>query len=851
MSDPDKLVSPGRPAPPPSRSAALRQWLIGNPLVPPALGMAAGVLFDSRAATSVWLAPAVFVMCGLVLWGGGRLTRGGAWLGWGVLLVAGLSVGTALHDLAFRRHSPDHLRGLLSVEPVPGTLVCRLEQAPALALGGAEASVEKRTRLLVEAESLRTRDREFRVSGLVRVALRAGSLSGQLLPGARLELRGLLHVPQGPSNPVVYDFDLAERRRGVLVEMTCRNASDVSVLSAPKRDWLWSSRRFAVAAMLEDTYRGPEAGSQLLAALVLGQRSAVDRQLNDAFIDSGTVHYLSVSGAHVGMLIGVIWLAGAGLGLPRPRTALVAAVMVIAYGLLTEPSPPIHRSVVVSVLGCAAVILRRPFRTANWLAASLLVLLAIAPTQLFQAGFQLSYVTLVAVVYLSPRVYALGSRAWRRVWRQDDPLLSPEIQRRLNPSGWRLARDRVLTVLGQGLAVGVAAWLAGGLLGAYHFQRLSTWGWLNSLLIMPLVWLVMVIGLLKTALGAVVPWLAWLLGWPLSGLTDLLIAAVRGLARLPGSRLDTPVIEGWVVALGLGVLVLWLLRPWLRLDRGWLVAVGLGFSAILGWTAFPVAADRLRLHVLSVGDASTSVLELPGGRALIYDLGARPEFDLERWAVGPLLDLDHVRSVDAVLISHANRDHYSGVEGLLGARAVRAVLVPWGFGLRPGQEGDVPAVLRAAARRGALARGDRLEGTGSATIEVLWPAAGSEGLSENDACLVLRVSYAGRRILLCGDIEAKAMRALLATEDLRADVLVLPHHGSVQEMTAAFIRAVDPACCIRSSNRRDRAANQRLAAALGGRPCFNTAEDGAVLAEIRPDGLSVSGLRTPGAALVR
>lgn len=851
MSDPDQLIGSGRPTPPPSRFATLRQWLIGNPLVPPALGMAAGVLLDSRLPTPAWLASAVFLMCGLALWGAGRLSRGREWLGWGVLLVGGLSVGTALHDLAFRRWDADHLRGLLSAEPVPGTLVCRLEQAPVLALSQATGASEGRGRLLVEAESLRIADREVPVSGLVRASVRTGRLPAGLLPGARLELSGMLHVPQPPANPVVYDFDLAERRRGVLVELACRNASDVRVLGGPLHDWIWAARRYAVAAMLEDTYQGPEAGSQLLAALVLGQRSAVDRQLNDAFIDSGTVHYLSVSGAHVGMLIAVIWLAGAAIGLPRPRTALIAAVIVVAYGLLTEPSPPIHRSVVVSVLGCAAVILRRPFRTANWLAASLLVLLTLAPTQLFQAGFQLSYVTLVAVVYLSPRVYALGSRAWRRAWRRDDPLLSPEIQQRLNPSGWRMARDRALTVLGQGLAVGVAAWLAGGLLGAYHFQRLSTWGWLNSLLIMPLVWLVMVVGLLKAALGAALPWLGGLLGWPLAGLTDLLIATVRGLARLPGSRLDTPIIDGWVVALGIAVLALWLLRPWLRLDRGWLVAVGLGFGVILGWTAFPGPSDRLHVHVLSVGDGLTSVVELPGGRTFIYDIGAKPEFDLERWAVRPLLDLDHVRSLDGVLISHANRDHYSGVEALLARHSAEVVLVPWGFGLRPGQEGDVPAVLRAAARSGGLARGDRLSGTGPATVEVLWPPAGLDGLTENDASLVLRVSYAGRRILLCGDIEAQAMRALLAGEDLCADVLVLPHHGSVQEMTAAFIRAVDPVCCVRSSNRRDRAANPRLDAALGGRPCLNTAEDGAVRVEIRPGGLSVSGLLSPRAALVR
>ena len=140
-----------------------------------------------------------------------------------------------------------------------------------------------------------------------------------------------------------------------------------------------------------------------------------------------------------------------------------------------------------------------------------------------------------------------------------------------------------------------------------------------------------------------------------------------------------------------------------------------------------------------------------------------------------------------------------------------------------------------------ITKGDRLDGTSDVSIEVLWPPPFDRfGITDpNDTSVVLRIEYAGRRILLCGDIEELPQRELLASADLKADVLVLPHHGGVVDTTSQFIETVDPQYCIRSSGQRNANTRNGLLELIADRVYYNTADHGAVRIEITPAELSI------------
>ncbi|GMU21482.1 MAG: competence protein ComEC [Phycisphaerae bacterium] len=702
------------------------------------------------------------------------------------------------------------------------------------------------TRMLVWAEEIEGVAYPLSVSGYVSVLVREPV--SDLAPGQRVELFGIMQRPAGPRNPGERDWALAARRNRILVNLSCEHAANLVPLPARStpRGWLFHVRRYAVAAMRHGAFDEDVPGLRLLSALVLGQRSAVGIDLNQAFVNTGTVHYLSVSGAHVAMLAGAVWGLGILAGLTKRGCAAVAALVVTAYAVMTEPSPAVWRSAIMGLLLCAAILLRRPVRTANWLAASAIVLLILQPTHLFDPGFQLSFVTLISLIYLGPQLRHLGAAGYWKLTGRDDPLLQPRIQDLLNPPT-RLKRIGrwCAHACGAALAVGLAAWMPGVLLGAWHFHQAAPWGWANTLLVMPLMWMVLVLGLAKTILTMLLPPAGALLGRVLAWLTDGLIWFVRLLDHLPGSGVATPAVPAWLLASGLALLAFWIAVPWLRVGRRYVVGISACWFLAGLWAMGPRSADgQLRVHVLSVGDGTACVICLPDGRTLLYDLGSRPPYDIYRWTLSPVLASENVYGIDALIMSHPQLDHFSGVPDLLDRVPIKRIITTPHFRQQAAGPASrlVERLESCPVAWQTAVRGDRVAGSGSVAIDVLWPPAPQklEIQDENAASLVLRLDYAGHRILLCGDIEEFALRALLASgEDLKAEVLVLPHHGAVDFSTRRFIDAVHPLWCVRSSGQRDRETSNGLLRIMVGRRYLNTAECGGVTLDMGQKGLLV------------
>jgi len=850
MADPawDTLSEPSPSQPPRARAALCLEWLAGQPLVVPAVGMTSGIVLDACGPVPMAGTVGLFVLAGVLLARGRRHDS----LCHLAILLAGLALGAALHDLSFRRWPADHIVRYCGPEPVTvrltGTVISTPVIRPVQTGRIRWFSQSPRTRMHVAAEKLRGVSGDIHVCGTVAVLIREPA--PRITAGDRVELLGTLYRAKPPANPGEHDYALASRRRGVLVHVSCLRAANVRVESAvgTRHRRLSALRRRARAGMLANTFRGDEPGSQLLSAMVLGQRSAVTPELNDAFAATGTVHFLSVSGAHVGMLASVLWLTGILVGASRRTCAAWVLVAITAYAVLAEPRPPILRAMLVGDLLCVGILLRRPVRSLNWLALAAMILLAVRPTQLFEPGFQLSFVTVIAILYLCPHVHRTARDLISRRLHRDDPLLSAQLQKQLTPP---TRAHRMLAaggrVLGWWLTLTISAWMVSLLLAGHHFHRVAAWGWFNNLLVLPLVWVTEVLGLTKTVLAVVSPPLGKLLGGPLALVTDALIGLVAMLARLPGSGWSTPAVPAWLAAAGLAVLALWVLSGWLRIKGRWVAMTALAFATLAAWRLAPAGpSDACRVHLLAVGSGTACVIQLPNGHTLLYDIGAMPPYDIEKWTVGPFLARERVYEIATAVISHANLDHYCGLPDLAEHRSVDVILGPPHFARDAATSTSAARVL-AEMRRQAVAwhvlvRGDRLTGTGDARIEVLWPPPlGELAIKKtNDTGIVLRISYAGRRVLLCGDIEEFAQQHLLALADLKADVLVLPHHGGVGSTTAAFIKAVDPTWCIRSSGQRDAHTDNGILDLVADRKYFNTADDGAIEIRMTPTALQVS-----------
>jgi len=825
-----------------------RGWYV-PPLVPVAVGLVSGIASEAVVVVPLWVCVVGFAGCGVVLAGVLRGRRAG--VGMLVVGLAGAWVGAGLHHVHYRRVERNHVVLHASAEGVLVRLRGRVVSEPVVAnpQPGHFARwlpTGAGSRFVLRADQIESAGGAVSVVGVVRVGLVEPVPS--VHAGDRVEVLGRLYRFGGVGNPGQFDWAGWQRRRRVLVGLAGGVCESVRVIERDQGGW-W--RRFrggfcgrAERYLLADVGSADGQSHSLLRAMVLGQRSRVAREVDEAFVRTGTAHLLSVSGIHVGLLALFGWWLGRLVGLRHLAAAVVVLVLVAAYMVLAEPRPPILRAGILAMLACVAAAMRRSTDTANWLAAGAIVILAVRPTDLFSAGFQLSFGVVLAVLYLARRVRrALFGNVYELERLE---VTAPD-------EYWSRQRRRwLLGKLDWALAIAIAAWLVGAPLVAYHFERWSPWGWLNSLLVGPVAAVVMLIGFSKLLLAALLPSTCLLTGPMLAGATAVLKGWVGTLSQLPLCSVHTrgpPVVllVGWY-----GLLVLWtvvLSAAWARLLR--LGAVGLVVGFV--WWSAPgrQGGQELVVHVLSVGHGAATLIELPNGKTLLYDAGSLGPYNVAASAIVPAMHSLGLRRIDAAVISHPNIDHYCGLLDLADGVPLGKVFVSPHFGLLSRSSGPSGYLLEQLEERGIsvgqVKAGDRLGGTGQVGVEVLWPPlpGGQCKLEANDTSVVLRLGYAGRRMLLTGDIEDPAQRLLLGRADLACDVLLVPHHGSVVPMTEPFMVATDAEWVINSSNLRGERRARKLSALLPERArLLNTADAGCVSVYIGPDGMSVRPFRS-------
>jgi competence protein ComEC len=284
----------------------------------------------------------------------------------------------------------------------------------------------------------------------------------------------------------------------------------------------------------------------------------------------------------------------------------------------------------------------------------------------------------------------------------------------------------------------------------------------------------------------------------------------------------------------------------------------IGAAAVL--TAIPAflpagSNGALRLTVLAVGPGSATLIEMPNGEAYLYDAGSLADYDAGRQTVMPALRERGIRRIHGAIISHPNYDHYSALFALCELIHIdRLIISPHFERLAEADKPDGQLLAQARALGIAI---DHIQagppsfdlalGGSAVRGEVLWPPAGlPPNTSANDTSLVIRLTHAGQSILLTGDIERQAQEHLLTSGvDLRADVLILPHHGSVNEATADFIAAVDPLYVLQSSHHRSGPMASALRGMVAGYRSFRTSEHGAITVTLQRQGLTVGSFHPP------
>ncbi len=858
------------------------------PLFPVAAGMIAGVVLDRSLLPGLWVYPTILVLCsGMVALRAVRAVAGAA-----IVFAASVCVGGTLHVTAARTSPTSSIDRYVDTNDAPEGTVWRIARVRGTVLSeprllGVPSNPfarwtygGERTAFVLEVESIESATGPVAACGRLRVTVDEPVFD--LRENERVELFGRLRRLEPPRNPGSFNWSAFWKRQGIVATLRCNHRENVRRLDADpphRRDLITRLRTKVRGLLTDDLAAGAHEEASLLEAMVLGHRSRLDRRLNDIFIRAGCIHFLAVSGTHIVIVLSFVWLVARVLVRTNRQCAWWMLLAVGAYALIAEPRPPILRASLMAALLCTSILLRRPRARLNWISAAAVILLVFQPLDLFDVGFQLSFAAVLGVAYLTPALWCAGRelRDWveRVILRRPFAVQDRELMRRsVAFDGGRkrvvLRACRMIWRSVFGLAVvSIGAWLAGVPIVAAYFSRVQPWGPVSSVLVFPFVYVVMVLGMVKIAIAGVAPALAPAAGEVVTLVDGWLINLVEVLASLPGATLMVAPPPWWLVGTYYLCLLgfVWRFQPPTGRERAakpatdrtavppmrWRRHLGLAVlvtfvAALTGWRWQESVADRMVVTVLSVGAGAATVIELPDGRTVLYDAGNRSPGDVGRSVVVPYLRHRGIRRIDRVYLSHPNLDHFSGLPSILeeidtGPIVVNQYFEPLSPPRSPARhlldllaERNHPVeTLDPAATRWEL---------GGVTFEALSPHGEQDSLPlANDASTVLRLTYENHSILLTGDIEEHVQRALLHRGDLRADVLVLPHHGSVRPSTEKLVDAVGPALTIRSSHQRLADTFSGIRQTVEPTPLYNTADVGAVQVTIDRGGVRVTTTR--------
>lgn len=635
--------------------------------------------------------------------------------------------------------------------------------------------------------------------------VRVGETIAPFRPGDSVRTIGHLTPFNPPHNPG--DFDAPTLAHALnqagLLRVSSRELVDVTPADRPRviERWIgWREtlhRRAAgwLLAHLPDT--GSTHREDLLKALVLGQREPTLDGLHESFRRTGLAHLLAISGLHLGIVAGMVLLLLRATPLNPRWHAWMVFALVVVFLVLVEVRMPILRAGVMTIAVCFGLALGRRFNIGSLVALSAILLLLWRPDQLFNAGFQLSYGVVLGLIYLSPIV--------RSRWL---PGSSREPTTTMEYLGdWLLAAA----------AVTVTSWLIATPIVMYHFGFVAPLGIPMSVPAVPLVALLLATGYLKIILELVLPSVAVLLAAPLAIFADVLIAIVLAIDAIPGTVWYVPFpTAAWTFAALASVTSFVLIRGKIAMRIAPLVLAVL--LVWLYWPRLPIHdPPALRVDMLSVGHGTCLVLR-SGNETFIFDAGSITRFDIGDRTLVPSLRRLGVTSIDAIVISHPHVDHYSAVIELVDAFNVDRVLTTHQFIERARSQpyGPVAYVMNGLTDRYTIVepvvKGETMR-MGEATLTWLHPPFDLDRFRrDNEHSMVIRVDVAGRRVVLTGDVEREGLAHLVSRKpDLRACVVEIPHHGSYNDLAAAFITQLEPEIVLQSSGhtqwRRDRWAD--------------------------------------------
>jgi competence protein ComEC len=753
-------------------------------------------------------------------------------------------------------------------------------------------------RFVLRADTLKHKNVPYRVTGKMRVSVRGPG--PVVAKGDRVVFNSRLREIRNFNNPGGFNYQRSMAFQNIWRSAYTQGSRLKVVHKNSSKDLPQQvhDARLAVAALIDRAGKQPPGA--VLKALVIGDRSAISTEAREAFNRAGVGHILAISGLHIGIVATVafvffqkllcfikplLWRAWT-----RKAAAILSIFPVCIYGLISGMSPSTQRAVIMVIAFLMTFLVEREADAINTLSLAALIILIIYPPSLFSISFQLSFLAVLSILYGLSRI------------RLPQPASGVKVKTGI---GWQLRRKLLVFFLASFFAI------CGTLpLVMFYFNQISLIGLLANCIVVPLVGFgVIPCGLFATFIYPFSIQIAFVCVQVCIRVLDYVLILVNELARLQFAAVKTftPTILEIVCYYVLGWVVLDRLTAksikavfdgnfspasptgfssknyFSSFTRSGLSRLFASITAIQRWLAEVLAGKRrviaglvvilvltadagywlfqrywnakLQVTYIDVGQGSATLLELPGGYAVLIDGGGFSDnnaFDMGARVVAPFLRSKKIRTIDTLVLSHPNSDHLNGLNYVARYFNVKTV---WTNGEAKDTLGyrDFKEIID---RRHLDFKGfehmPRKQLINGVEFSFLYPPAdflarkaAEKWRTANTNSLVLKVSFGDVAFLFPGDIGARAEKELvdLAGADLDCDVLLVPHHGSRSSSSRLFLSKVRPDIAVISAGWKNRFRFPHAAVLQAyqknGCRIFRTDQNGAIVFTTDGDRLTV------------
>jgi competence protein ComEC len=540
--------------------------------------------------------------------------------------------------------------------------------------------------------------------------------------------------------------------------------------------------------------------------MTIGNQKAIPAAVRDNFNKTGTSHILSINGLHIGIIaasafffVFLVLKSSEYLMLRFNiiKLATVAAfLMVLISAFIAGMEIPVQRSTLMALIILIALIVGRQKDLYNTLVLAALIILVISPEALFDSSFQLSFMAVLALIYIIPRFRDFSIKQLELL-----PLWGQSIIRYIYLSA----------IVCSAVTIGTLPLII------YYSNRVSSITIIANLILVPLLGtLVLTISMFFILSAFFSPVIAGYLIKLASFFVQISVNIINKLAALPSSSFNCTTPN--IVEIAFFYLFIFLLIQFIderekkKTQKGFLlrrfqvlkyllVIVVLFFAADITYLTFKDKfSSDLKITIIDVGQGNSTFVRFPGGGNMLIDGGGFSDssFDVGKSVLAPFLYHERISNIDTIVLSHPHPDHLLGLTYIMNNFNVRQVWrsnLPIDLEIYPEWEkaiklNNINVCMTSNKSPERIFNGVR--------VKVLWPLNYSpqdmNNLSYdevNDSSLVLKITFGKASFLIPGDISADIEKQLIKSKtDLRSDVLVVPHHGSAHSSSAEFIKAV-------------------------------------------------------------